>query len=269
MTRHHKKRSQARLLRSLYIWHRYFGISAAVFVVVLSISGLLLNHTEELELDSSYVQSDFLLNWYGIHAPRELTSFTSGTITVTAATDQIFWGDEYLPHVSAPLVGMLIYGDLVVIASGGSLSLYTTDGELVEKLDQIAGVPDGIVALGITPQALLAVKTAQGVYLTDENMLEWRRDNKSEVLWSQTSLLPANLESGLQRSYRGIGLSAERVMLDLHSGRILGRAGVYLVDAAAIVFLLLAISGVWLWARRQASIRAHRRNTKMTAAGNR
>jgi hypothetical protein len=262
MTRHHKKRSQARLLRSLYIWHRYFGISAAVFVVVLSISGLLLNHTEELELDSSYVQSDFLLNWYGIHAPRELTSFTSGTITVTAATDQIFWGDEYLPHVSAPLVGMLIYGDLVVIASGGSLSLYTTDGELVEKLNQIAGVPDGIVALGITPQALLAVKTAQGVYLTDENMLEWRRDNKSEVLWSETSPLPANLESGLQRSYRGIGLSAERVMLDLHSGRILGRAGVYLVDAAAIVFLLLAISGVWLWMRRQASIRAHQRKTK-------
>jgi uncharacterized iron-regulated membrane protein len=71
----------------------------------------------------------------------------------------------------------------------------------------------------------------------------------------------------LQRSYRGIGLSAERVMLDLHSGRILGRAGVYLVDAAAIVFLLLAVSGTWLWARRQASIRAHRRKTRMTAAG--
>jgi len=48
----------------------------------------------------------------------------------------------------------------------------------------------------------------------------------------------------------------------------LGRAGVYLVDAAAIVFLLLAISGVWLWARRQASIKTHRRKTKMADTGN-
>lgn len=267
MTRHHKKKPGARLLRSLYIWHRYFGISAAMFVLVLSISGLLLNHTEELELDSAYIQSDFLLNWYGIHAPRELTAFTSGAITVTAVGDQIFWGDKHLPHVSAPLVGMLIYGDLVVIASGGSLSLHTTDGELIEKLDQVPGVPDGILALGVTPQALLAIKTAQGVYLTNESMLEWRRNNESAVRWSDTSPLPVELKSSLQRSYRGIGLSAERVMLDLHSGRILGRAGVYLVDAAAIVFLLLAVSGTWLWARRQASIRAHRRNTRMTAAG--
>jgi len=268
MTRHHKKKSRARLLRSLYIWHRYFGITAAVFVVVLSVSGLLLNHTEELELDSSYVKSGFLLNWYGIHAPQGLTSFTSGTVTITAVGEQIFWGAKHLPNVSAPLVGMLTYGDLVVIASGGSLSLYTSDGELVEKLDQVAGVPDGILALGVTSQALLAIKTAQGVYLTNESMLEWHRDNESDVLWSKISPLPVELESGLQRSYRGIGLSAERLMLDLHSGRILGRAGVYLVDAAAIIFLLLAVSGVWLWARRQASIRAHRRNTKMTAAGN-
>ena len=258
MTRHHKKKPGARLLRSLYIWHRYFGISAAMFVLVLSVSGLLLNHTEELELDSAYIQSDFLLNWYGIHAPRELTGFTSGTITVTAVGDQIFWGDKHLPHVSTPLVGMLVRGDLVVIASGGSLALYTTAGELVEKLDQVTGVPGEIMALGITPQALLAIKTAQGIYLTNESMLEWRRNDESTVLWSETSPLPVELESGLQRSYRGIGLSAERVMLDLHSGRILGRAGVYLVDAAAIVFLLLAVSGIWLWARRQASIRAHR-----------
>jgi len=267
MTRHHKKKSRARLLRSLYIWHRYFGISAAVFVIVLSVSGLLLNHTEELQLDSSYIQSDVLLNWYGIHAPQGLTSFTSGTITITAVGDQIFWEDKHLPHVSAPLVGMLIYGDLVVIASGGSLNLYASDGELVEKLDQVAGVPDGILALGVTSQALLAVKTAQGVYLTNEGMLEWHRNNESDVLWSDTSPLPVELESGLQRSYRGIGLSAERVMLDLHSGRILGRAGVYLVDAAAIVFLLLAVSGVWLWARRQASIRAHRRKNRAPNKG--
>ena len=262
MTRHHKQRSPARLLRSLYIWHRYIGIAAAVFVIVLTVTGLLLNHTDELKLDSDYIQSDLLLDWYGINAPGELTGFTSGPVSITAVNDQVFWGNEKLSHVSVPLAGLLVYRDLVVIAAGGGLSLYTTGGELIEKLEHVAGVPADILDIGITAQGLLAVNTAQGIYLTDDSMLEWRRAARPEVLWSEATPVPAEFKAALQTAYRGSGLPVERVLLDLHSGRILGRAGVYLVDAAAILFLLLAMSGVWLWARRRSSLKTHGRKTK-------
>ena len=262
MTRHHKQRSPARLLRSLYIWHRYIGIAAAVFVIVLTVTGLLLNHTDELQLDSDYIQSDLLLDWYGINAPGELTGFTSGPVSITAVNDQVFWGNEKLSHVSVPLAGLLVYRDLVVIAAGGGLSLYTTGGELIEKLDHVAGVPADILAIGITAQELLAVKTAQGIYLTDDSMLEWQRAARPKVVWSEATPVPPELKGVLETAYRGSGLPVERVLLDLHSGRILGRAGVYLVDAAAILFLLLAMSGVWLWARRRASVKTHRHKIK-------
>ncbi len=38
-------------------------------------------------------------------------------------------------------------------------------------------------------------------------------------------------------------------MLDLHNGRIFGGFGVFLIDAAAVLFLILAVTGVWMWAR--------------------
>ena len=262
MTRHHKQKSPARLLRSLYIWHRYIGISTAVFVIVLTVTGLVLNHTDELELDSSYIQSDLLLDWYGIDSPGELISYTSGSVSVTVVNNQVFWGNKPLSHISAPLTGLLVYRELVIIAAAGVLSLYTIRGELIEKLAHVAGVPTGILAIGITAQELLAVKTAQGIYLTDDSMLEWRLADNPEVFWSEASPVPPGLKAALQAAYRGIGLPVERVLLDLHSGRILGRAGVYLVDAAAILFLLLAMSGVWLWTRRRASVKAHRHKTK-------
>jgi len=266
MTRYHKQKSPTRLLRSLYIWHRYIGISTALFVIVLTVTGLVLNHTDELELDSSYIQSDLLLNWYGIDSPGELTSYTSGPVSVTAVNDQVFWGKEPLSHVSVPLTGLLLYRDLVVIAAGGVLSLYTIDGELIEKLEHVAGVPADILAIGVTAQELLAVKTAQGIFLTDDSMLEWSRPDKPEILWSEASPLPPESKEALQVAYRGTGLPVERVLLDLHSGRILGRAGVYLVDAAAILFLFLAASGIWLWMRRRASVMAHRQKIRNTDA---
>jgi uncharacterized iron-regulated membrane protein len=41
-------------------------------------------------------------------------------------------------------------------------------------------------------------------------------------------------------------ITIERVLLDAHSGRLLGWWGKYLVDAFAIILSLLLISGWWL-----------------------
>ncbi len=68
---------------------------------------------------------------------------------------------------------------------------------------------------------------------------------------SQPGVLPTGLEQDLLYLYRGKGLSLERLLLDLHSGRLLGNAGVYIVDVAALLFIFLALSGSWMWWRRR------------------
>ncbi len=83
---------------------------------------------------------------------------------------------------------------------------------------------------------------------------------ESGVSWATAAPPDQELARALRNTWRGTGLPLERVLLDLHSGRILGEAGVWLVDAAALLFLLLAASGLWLWGRRRASARAHERN---------
>lgn len=42
----------------------------------------------------------------------------------------------------------------------------------------------------------------------------------------------------------------DRVLLDLHTGRFFGEAGIYVMDAAAILLLLLALSGIYNWIKR-------------------
>jgi len=54
----------------------------------------------------------------------------------------------------------------------------------------------------------------------------------------------------LQVAWRGQGLTVERVLLDLHSGRILAAAGVWLMDVVAVCMIVLALSGLILSLRR-------------------
>jgi hypothetical protein len=53
----------------------------------------------------------------------------------------------------------------------------------------------------------------------------------------------------LQGQYRGRGLSFERVIADVHSGRIVTITGPYLMDAVAILLIILSITGIAMWLR--------------------
>lgn len=259
MTRHRKQKSPARLLKSLYIWHRYIGLAAALFVILLAITGIALNHTGNFELDKRFVRSDALLDWYGVHAPDDITAYRAGSTVISEVGNHIYRDNVLVEQATPPLLGALAFPDLVVIGTQGRLLLFTPEGEFVEQLGGAAGVPAGMQAIGVTGENELAIHAAHGYYRTDSDFLEWRETDTLDADWAQPVEVPADLKRALQEAYRGSGLTLERILLDLHSGRILGEWGIYLMDAAAILFILLAFSGVWLWAQRKSSAREHRR----------
>ncbi|MEZ5543496.1 MAG: PepSY domain-containing protein [Pseudomonadota bacterium] len=258
MTRQPRSKARARLLRSLYIWHRYLGLAAAAFVVVLAATGLLLNHTEELGLDSINIASPALLDWYGVHAPEQLLVYRAGAHAVCAAQDRIFLDQVRLPGTQGPLQGAVEFAGLVVVATGSQLLLLEPAGTLVERLDAASGIPADIRAIGVSDRDELALRTTGGSFLTDADFLAWRPAGNAAVRWAAPTQPTAAERTALNHAWRGDGLTLERIMLDLHSGRILGSGGIYLMDGAAILFLLLAVSGIWLWGKRLVSARAHR-----------
>jgi hypothetical protein len=262
LTRHPRHTSFGRQLHSLYIWHRWIGLSAAAFVILLALTGLALNHTGEMALDRTFITSPALLDWYGIRAPDDISAYHAGPLTVASIGRQVYVDSVRLSHIEPPLAGAVYLDGIIVVALTDSLLLLTGSGELLERLDPVAGVPAGIQSVGVAPDNRLVVQTADGYHTTDSTMISWKiMTPQTNVTWSVPITPTPALVSDLQQRYRGSGLSMERIMLDLHSGRILGTWGVYLMDGAAIVFLLLAASGIWLWGRRRASARAHRRRT--------
>ena len=55
----------------------------------------------------------------------------------------------------------------------------------------------------------------------------------------------------------------ERVILDLHSGRLFNQAwGIYLMDASAIIMIWPGLSGTWIWWSRNRKIKNKRHYQK-------
>ncbi|HAU07360.1 MAG TPA: peptidase, partial [Gammaproteobacteria bacterium] len=50
--------------------------------------------------------------------------------------------------------------------------------------------------------------------------------------------------------FYGQGVSIEQLVLDLHNGNILADLGRWLLDAVAIIIIIIALSGMIIWSRR-------------------
>jgi len=248
MSRHKKPRIKK--LRSMYNWHRYIGVSAALLVVILAITGLMLNHTGELQLDSHYVSNDWLLDQYGIHAPASIRSYPVENRWLSQWGERLFLDQIDVGMTQEKLLGALYYDGMLVVALDSEVWLLTPQGELIEKLGGNEGIPAGMSAIGLTDEGRVAVMAAHGVYTADRDLVIWHDAPEAITVWIDSEDLPASLYQNLLEKYRGQGLPLERVVLDLHSGRLFGQYGIYVMDAAAVLMLFLAFSGSWIWGMR-------------------
>ena len=231
-------------------WHRWAGIVSALFVVMLVITGIMLNHTDVLNLDEAYVQNSHLLDLYNIHPASEPLGFEVSDHWISQVGERVYFDETEIAKEIEHLTGAVSVMNEIAVAMDEQILLLNVNGQTIESLDGLDGVPSGMRAIGITEDKHLVVKGSHGNYILNLPDFSWHETAEVSAVWSKSETLPEKLLEHLLQLYRGKGLSAERVILDLHSGRLFGIWGVYVIDAAAILFLLLAISGVMMWYKR-------------------
>lgn len=233
-----------RLRRWCWIWHRRLGLTAALLVLLACVTGILLNHTDALHLDEHKVRQSWLLNFYGIQPPP-LHSLKLGGHWYSELGGEIFRDQQALATCRGQLLGGLDVDGMQVLACQSALVLLDSDGQLLEILDERHQLPVPLTGLGRCDGAL-CLRTAQGNVLADLDQLSWQATHLPGQ-WAALASPPPVLATALSAQAGGDSLSWERVVLDLHSGRIAGATGVLLMDAAAVLLMFLALSGFWLW----------------------
>jgi hypothetical protein len=244
------KKDLRRTLRSLYVWHRWIGIGCALLVVWLAVTGILLNHSSRLGLDRSYVQAPWLFRVYGIRPQPPGQGIPVAGRWIVQAGDLLFLDSKPVAEWHAPLIGATSLAGVILVAAPHTALLLTPEGEVIESLTG-AALPGEVLGVASTEQHLL-LRTADGIYAMDTERLEFERyAGEWPMVTGGAQPLPAVVAQEIVARGAGIRLSRERLLSDLHSGRLLGRYGPLIMDLASIGFIFLALTGLWLWWRHR------------------
>ncbi len=226
----------------LYRWHRRSGVAAAAIVMLVTLSGLALNHTGDLELDRHYPQSALLLWPY-----ESAIEIRQGILTQDGwlhVSDQQVLLDTHILGDCSQLVGFASTDRERLLVCTQQWLLLSADWSLLELIDPALFQLEPIKSVAIAEQDF-AVQVDQGLWyrLDFQTYTGQLLSNSAPISVAyELSSLPLSMDS---RSHKTI--SWQRLLLDLHSGRWFGAYGVWLVDLAAVILLFLALSGCWIW----------------------
>lgn len=246
-------RPKRNIIMVLREWHSRAGLLAFVFLIWLACTGVLLTRSVELGLDTARIDWPWLMHLYGLHASPPGSGFSAGGHWLAQTNDYTLVDGKPLPTgVAAPL-GFVSGGTpdmpILYIAGPGSVVLVTPDGQRVDELMPPILPVSSVRRIGTlksNPQTIV-VQDLDAYQSTDEGN-SWTAVSPTDVNWSQAQALP-KAEQDKALPYSKPRVIIEQVLIDLHSGRLFGPVGAWIITIIGFVAMVLAVSGIWMWWR--------------------
>jgi len=246
---------QNRLLRK---WHRRIGLVAALLMIWMAVSGIALNHADDIGLPKLPMTGEWLRKLYKLPEPALLSFHLDPHWLTQIDGRQIFLDKKAVDDCRGHLVGAEVMPEFLVAVCAEELLLIDSQGQLLERINSAHGLPTPLTAATLD-QGRLLLRHADVTLSADLDQLQFlplpASAQTNAVEWRNSQ--PTPFRADIIRQFMGRELNAERVLHDLHSGRLLGMAGTWLLDLTGAMVILLSLTGCWLWWRHVRHARPH------------
>lgn len=242
-------------------WHKYLGIWTAAVVLMLSITGILLMHKKELGLNKTLL---------GINAPSKpaplepwQTLTTADSSMLLAAKQGVFLknGKEWLQTLKITTKVLTEQNGTVYAATRDGLHCSTDSGKTWQRLFEgdirqlLKTGTHELVAVSTT--ALWSLNTKDGSrqqMVTFEKPLDVRsiaiQNNQINITAKEGLFKASGNKLQKEKLPKATGqepMDLQKLITDLHNGKLGGWWLIAIIDLTALVLIFLAVSGLWIW----------------------
>ena len=230
-------------------WHRWLGLLAALPVLWLAVSGLMLNHAAGLGLNERMVSSPWILRHYNQLPEGKPSAFRIGDRMITGWNKELFLDHQLLP-LQGELIGAVAFKGQLAIATLEKIALFDGSDEMLLELDELSLPGTPIQAIQVVDDKIHLKANDQTYFLSEDFF------TAEKSVQDITAVPPKELSNEEQsdlaeaiRTRRSMPLS--RVILDAHSGSLFGWPGWIITDLSALGLIILTLFGLRLFPKRK------------------
>lgn len=238
----------------LHKWHRRIGLLAATFIVFLVTTGIALQHSDDFNLNRQYLTNSWLLKYYGIK-PNPITTYQLGNQTISHAGETLYLSGKPITDEVSAIHGAIKYATdsniEIIIATSNSLLVMDGNGNLMDEVTTQDGLQEAPISIALSKNNTTVVRGINTYWESLGDLTRWQRLQGPHPHWAAPAITLPALRQAIESHDMSKQINLERFLLDTHSGRFFGKYGIYIIDVAAVLLLILSITGIWLWVVRR------------------
>ena len=236
-----KKRN---IIKKILSFHLYVGLGISLLLIHLSITGIFLNHTDDLELNKTYISSKWILNLYGLNVPRPSKIFTIQQDNFSQFDTEVFLNNKPIFLFDSELMGVIKDHENFIIAAQDELFIVSQSGELMGNQKILSFT---IKSIGKYKEKIVIKDEQLNKWVGKSISDKWTPIFKDNIDWSEPGIMTPLNKKDIKQYFVGNGISLEQIILDFHSGAIFKKEGKIFFDLVSLLLIFLSVSGIWVW----------------------
>ena len=230
-------------------FHKYLGFAFSIFILHLTITGILLTYPKTFNIEETYLSNFFILKKYNMDTHREVYGLSNIEDEVILIKNHIYINSKFVDKFRNEIINILYQKkeNKIIVLSKSTIGIYffeNIDSEL--EIKDIISIENTnkIKYLGLNlSDDIVFLKNDNEYYNFDDSyLLELANEKDKNIKWSNISTIDKKLAKYYLNIHQGKGVSLTRVLTELHNGKFFGSIFTLILFFSSLSLIFLTLS---------------------------
>ena len=229
--------------------HKYLGFAFSLFILHLTVTGILLIYPKTFNIEDTYISNYFILKKYNMDTYKEVKGLVNKEDEVVIIKNNIYLNSKFIDKFSDEIINILYQKkeNKIMVLSKSYIGLYffeNIDGQLeiidIIRLENTKKIKD--LGLNLLDDKVF-LKNNNDYYNLDNNyLLELVNKKDENINWSNISKIDKKLAKYYLNIHQGKGVSLTRILTELHNGKFFGSIFTLILFFSSLSLIFLTLS---------------------------
>ena len=230
--------------------HKYIGFTFSLFILHLTITGILLTYPKTFKVEEAYIDNYFILKKYNMETHEEVYGVKNIKDEVITIKNNVYINSKFIDKFNEKILSLLYYKseNKIFIISENLIGIY-----ILESFDQETEIKDIItiqninnlnnIGLDLSSDNILFKNDTKYFKIKQNELLEFSYNNSElNIRWSNISTVNKELARYYLKIHQGTGVSLTRVLTELHNGKFFGSIFTLILFISSLSLIFLTLS---------------------------
>ena len=229
--------------------HKYLGFKFIIFILHLTVTGILLTYPKTFNIEETYISNFFILKKYNMNTHREVYGLSNIKDEVIIIENNIYLNGKFIDKFSNQIINILYQKkkNRIVVLSESTIGIYlleNIDGEL--EINDIISFENTkkiqYLGLNLSDDIVFLKNDNEHYKLDNSYSLKLTNEKAKKIRLSEVSMINKKLATYYLNLHQGKGVSLTRILTELHNGKFFGSIFTLILFFSSLSLIFLTLS---------------------------